>query len=145
MSHDRALLERTAEEAIVLDGRGGAAFAPGGYAQYEEARRRRAGTPARRPAPTRRTTPGVGTSAAAATPAPAKKPRSPSTLRRLIALAEADMEKAAAERDGLLADLAAAGNDHVTLARIAGELAAAEARMAAAEERWLELSEELGS
>src|SRR5438270_735639 len=44
VSHDRALLERTAEEAVVLDGHGGAAHAPGGYAQYEEARRRRAET-----------------------------------------------------------------------------------------------------
>ncbi len=42
VSHDRALLERTAEEALVLDGHGHAAHAPGGYAQYEEARRRRA-------------------------------------------------------------------------------------------------------
>ena len=54
------------------------------------------------------------------------------------------MEKGAAERDGLLADLAAAGNDHIALARVAQTLAAAEARLAAAEERWLELSEELG-
>jgi hypothetical protein len=65
-------------------------------------------------------------------------------VRRLVGLAESDMEKAAAERDGLLADLAAAGNDHVALARIAETLAAAEARLVAAEERWLELSEELG-
>ena len=147
VSHDRALLERTAEEAIVLDGHGGAAFAPGGYAQYEEARRRRAQAPIPRPAPTR-ATPAVGATPAASTPAPAppaKKPRSPSTLRRLIGLAEAEIEKATAERDGLLADLAAAGSDHVALARIAGELAAAEARLTAAEERWLELSEELGS
>ena len=56
VSHDRALLERTAEEALILDGRGGAAHAPGGYAQYEEARRRRAGTPgATRDADPRRT------------------------------------------------------------------------------------------
>jgi len=148
VSHDRALLERTAEEAVVLDGHGGAAFAPGGYAQYEEARRRRAETPAPRPAPTR-TTPSVGGAAASATgsaPAPAgRKTRSPSTLRRLIGLAEAEMEKATAERDGLLADLAAAGNDHVALTRIAETLAGAEARLAAAEERWLELSDELGA
>ncbi len=55
------------------------------------------------------------------------------------------MEKAAAERDNLLADLAAAGNDHVALAGIAETLAAAESRLTAAEERWLELSEELGA
>ena len=148
VSHDRALLERTAEEAVVLDGRGGAAFAPGGYAQYEEARRRRAEAPAPRPAATR-AAPSVGRAPAPPAgegPAPAeKKRRSPSTLRRLIGLAEAEMEQAAAERDGLLADLAAAGNDHVALARIAETLAAAEARLTAAEERWLELSDELGA
>jgi ATP-binding cassette subfamily F protein uup len=146
VSHDRALLERTAEEAIVLDGHGGAAFAPGGYAQYEEARRRRAETPAAKPA-AGRSTPAVGKATGAPpTPAPAtKKARSPSTLRRLIGLAEADMEKASAERDALLADLAAAGNDHVALTRIAETLAAAEGRLSAAEERWLELSEELGA
>jgi ATP-binding cassette subfamily F protein uup len=145
VSHDRALLERTAEEALVLDGHGGAAHAPGGYAQYEEARRRRGETPDPRPTPTR-ATPSVGKGAPSATSAaPAeKKQRSPSTLRRLIGLAEAEMEKAAAERDGLLADLSAAGNDHVALARIAETLAAAEARLSSAEERWLELSEELG-
>jgi len=145
VSHDRALLERTAEEALLLDGHGGAAHAPGGYAQYEEARRRRAATPEPRSTPAR-AAPSVGKSA---TPPPPpgtgeKKQRSPSTLRRLIGLAEADMEKAAAERDGLLAELAAAGNDHLLLARVAETLAAAEARLSAAEERWLELSEELG-
>jgi ATP-binding cassette subfamily F protein uup len=165
VSHDRALLERTAEEAVVLDGHGGAAHAPGGYAQYEEVRRRRAETggpaggrppgataPAGRPAGT---TPSVGSApdgraaggAAGVTgPAPAaKKRRSPSTLRRLIGLAEAEMEKVSAERDGLLADLAAAGGDHLALIRIADALAAAESRLSAAEERWLELSEELGA
>jgi ATP-binding cassette subfamily F protein uup len=171
VSHDRALMERTAEEAIILDGHGHAAFAPGGYAQYEEARRRRteggAGAPARpaggtaRPSPSADaarvaagrsdTTPSVGGAApgsalggGGAAPAP-RKQRSPSTLRRLIGLAEAEMEKASAERDGLLADLAAAGNDHVALTRIAETLAAAEGRLAGAEERWLELSEELGA
>ena len=147
VSHDRALLERTAEEALILDGHGGAAHAPGGYAQYEEARRRRAATPDD-PRPTAaRATPSVGKGSPPATPsAPAeKKQRSPSTLRRLIGLAEAEMEKATAERDGLMADLAAAGTDHVALARIAETLAAAEARLSAAEERWLELSDELGA
>ncbi|HVW33822.1 MAG TPA: ATP-binding cassette domain-containing protein, partial [Acidimicrobiia bacterium] len=174
VSHDRALLERTAEEAIVLDGHGGAAHAPGGYAQYEAARRR-AGEPGGGPtaaragggptgrgagsgsagarsgatggATRRDTTPSAGSGPGGSSPAaPApKKARSPSTLRRLIGLAEADMEKASAERDGLLAELAAAGNDHVALARIAETLAAAESRLSAAEERWLELSEELGA
>ena len=146
VSHDRALLERTAEEALILDGRGHAAHAPGGYAQYEAARRRHAEGSESVAAPTR-TAPSVGKSTAPKTPPPPaeKKQRSPSTLRRLIGLAEAEMEKAAAERDGVLADLAAAGNDHVALGRIAETLAAVEARLSAAEERWLELSEELGA
>ncbi|HZQ78992.1 MAG TPA: ABC-F family ATP-binding cassette domain-containing protein [Acidimicrobiia bacterium] len=147
VSHDRALLERTAEDAVILDGHGHAAYAPGGYAQYEEARRRREAAPASRPAPAK-AAPVVGRRAAPTAPAAeaaGRKARSPSTLRRLIGLAEAEMEKAAAERDGLLADLAAAGGDHVALARIAETLAGAEARLAAAEERWLELSEELGA
>ena len=147
VSHDRALLERTAEEALILDGHGGAAHAPGGYAQYEEARRRRAETPEPRAAPTR-AAPSVGKATTPPTTPSVpteRKQRSPSTLRRLIGLAEAEMEQAAAERDGLLADLAAAGNDHVALARIAETLAAAEARLTAAEERWLELSDELGA
>jgi ATP-binding cassette subfamily F protein uup len=145
VSHDRALLERTAEEALVLDGLGHAAAAPGGFAQWEEARRRRAETSDSRAAATGAAPP-VGRQPAPAAPAPtAKKPRSRSTLRRLIGLAEAEMEKATAERDGLLAELAAAGNDHVALAGIAETLAAVETRLTAAEERWLELSEELGA
>jgi ABC transport system ATP-binding/permease protein len=180
VSHDRALLERTAEEALVLDGHGHAAHAPGGYAQYEDARRRATetagsaatgsaatGSTATRSNATRSTagrsrasshpttprigapdtTPSVGSALPTADAAPAapKKQRSPSTLRRLIGLAEADMEKATAERDGLVADLAAAGNDHVALTRISETLAEAEGRLTAAEERWLELSEELGA
>ena len=35
VSHDRAFLERTVEDVIVLDGRGHAGEVPGGYAAYE--------------------------------------------------------------------------------------------------------------
>src|SRR5439155_19532560 len=51
VSHDRALLERTVEDVLVLDGRGRAGLAPGGYAGYEAARR--AGVAARSPAAAR--------------------------------------------------------------------------------------------
>ena len=43
VSHDRAFLERTVADVIVLDGDGRAGRRPGGYAAYEEERRRRAG------------------------------------------------------------------------------------------------------
>ncbi|MDQ3896020.1 MAG: ABC transporter ATP-binding protein, partial [Actinomycetota bacterium] len=77
--------------------------------------------------------------------APAK-PRSPSTLRRLIGLAEREMDQAQAERDRRAAELAALDpGDHVALAATAQALADAEAALGAAEQRWLELSEELGA
>ena len=41
VSHDRAFLERTVEEALVLDGRGNAARVNGGYAAWEVGRRSR--------------------------------------------------------------------------------------------------------
>jgi ATP-binding cassette subfamily F protein uup len=195
VSHDRAFLERTVEDVLVLDGKGGAALAPGGYAGY---------VASRVPAGTRGTAPATGTrppaatdadaasppsatSAAPAAPArtdpaskgrarangqspsngrtpptgrapgavsvsgstPAKnkgKMRSPSTLRRLIGLAENDMGAAEADRDRLTAELVAGGgSDHTVLTQIAHALADAETRLHHAEERWLALSEELGS
>ena len=81
-------------------------------------------------------------------PAPAavatKKVRSPSTLRRLVSLAEREVEEATDERDRLAAELAA-GGDYTVVASVAAQLAAAETRLAAAEERWLAAAEELGS
>jgi len=61
-----------------------------------------------------------------------------------VGLAEREMAEAAADRDRLAAELAAADDDHLALARAAHGLAALEARLAEAEERWLSLAEELG-
>ncbi len=140
VSHDRALLERTVEDVLVLDGHGGSRLAPNGYADYLDARSR---VPAAAPgAPATRSRP-------APSPVPPKsapKSRSPSTLRRLIGVAEREMGEAEAGRDRLAADLAAIDpTDHVSLAAAAKGLADAEAALAAAEERWLQLSEELGA
>ena len=56
------------------------------------------------------------------------------------------MAGAEAERDRLVAALGAAEpGDHVALAAAAQALADAEAALSAAEERWLDLSEELGA
>ncbi|MGB6059383.1 MAG: ABC-F family ATP-binding cassette domain-containing protein [Microthrixaceae bacterium] len=43
VSHDRAFLERTVTDVVILDGAGTAARRPGGYAAYEEQRRRLSG------------------------------------------------------------------------------------------------------
>jgi ATP-binding cassette subfamily F protein uup len=146
VSHDRAFLERTIEDVLVLDGRGGASVAPGGYAGYEAARRSARGS--------------VGTGATAAVRPPGgsdptvaarssggaapRKQRSPSTLRRLLGLAEREVADRTAERDQLAAELARGDADHTTVAQLATSLADAEVRLSAAEERWLELAEELG-
>jgi ATP-binding cassette subfamily F protein uup len=150
VSHDRALLERTVEDVLVLDGAGHAGIAPGGYAGYEEARRARTTARAGAGRAARPVTPDVGgfrpaPPSAGGAPASSPRRRSPSTLRRLIANAEREMAEAATERDRLERRLAEAGTDHVARARTAEGLAAAQARLAEAEERWLELAEELGA
>jgi ATP-binding cassette subfamily F protein uup len=156
VSHDRALLERTVEDVLVLDGRGRAGLAPGGYAGYEAARRaansgtpRAPGAAARSPAAARvaprlaaEAPSGVQPAAGEAEPG---RRRSPSTLRRLIGIAEREMTEAALARDRLAAERAAAAGDHVARSTGATALAAAAARLAETEERWLALAEELGS
>ncbi|MFP5319909.1 MAG: ABC-F family ATP-binding cassette domain-containing protein [Acidimicrobiia bacterium] len=140
VSHDRAHLERTVEDVLVLDGGGAAVLTPGGFAAYDAARRRpraKGASAAPRVAP-------------APSPAPARpaapKPRSPSTLRRLLAQAERELEAATAARDALSARLTTdPPSDHVTLAALAQDLAAAETRLVEVEERWLALAEELGA
>jgi len=137
VSHDRAHLERTVEDVLVLDGRGGVATPPGGLAGYLASRRA--------------TRPAARASAATppATPTPVAAPardrtRSPSTVRRLLAGAERDLAVATGRRDRLATELRTTRVDHVALATTAEELAAAEADLAAVEERWLALAEELG-
>jgi ATP-binding cassette subfamily F protein uup len=238
VSHDRAFLERTVEDVLVLDGRGHATMAPGGYAGYAASRSltqsRNATllpTAGRPPEPSpaggpRATAPGAGhpaatsnkaaaisaasngavsnrsassraassraasngavngsaSSSAASNGAPAGKAtvdqvtasepstdkatadvspasgraagtnakspsgklRSPSTLRRLLALAEHQMAEAATDRDRLVAQLASTSTDHNALNELAHGLAEAENRLAEAEERWLAIAEELG-
>jgi len=139
VSHDRALLERTVEDVLVLDGRGGATMALNGYADY-------AASKTARPKSSAGKAKASATAAATKAEAPPPKPRSASTLRRLIGVAERAMADAEAERDRLGAALGAVDPaDHVGLAAAAQALADAEAALSAAEERWLDLSEELGA
>ena len=142
VSHDRAFLERTVEDVLALDLEAGAGLVPGGYPGWEARRRS-----------LRPTRPVAATAASAAAPPgpsasppprpPAPKARTPSTLRRLLAHAERELEAASAARDELAGQLSGAGADHVELARVATALAVAEERLASTEERWLALAEEL--
>jgi ATP-binding cassette subfamily F protein uup len=136
VSHDRAHLERTVEDVLLLDGRGHATVPQGGFAGYDALLRQPPPpAPMARPARLRPASP-----APAATP----KPRSPSTVRRLLGLAERELAEATGRRDHLAARLADPTLDHATLARLAEELAAAEQHVREVEDRWLALAEELG-
>ncbi len=149
VSHDRAFLERTVADVLVLDGHGTASRYRGGFAAWEADQHLRAG---RRAASATSSGP---TPAAAKSAAPARaggagagsggrperpRGRSMSTLRHQLKTVEKDMTKAEEARDRLQGELAAAGADHGALARIGSELATAQGALDALEEQWLELS-----
>jgi ATP-binding cassette subfamily F protein uup len=148
VSHDRAFLERTVTDVVLVDGTGRVGRRPGGYAAWEEERRAlRAGRPSRSP-----TGPvGAGDRAGASGPVAPKRParpsrphegRSPSTLRQLIRAVDKELAALARQHDQLEIDLQGASADHAELARIGARLADVAAAVADAEERWLALSEE---
>jgi ABC transport system ATP-binding/permease protein len=150
VSHDRAFLERTVEDVVVLDrpdltaghparvGR-----VPGGYAAYEAARR--AARVSGRVGPA---TPRPAGSAPAGTAAPERRRdrgapgRSPSTLRQLMRQADAEVHRLHERQSALEAELASAQGDHVALARVGEDLSAVAGELAEAEESWLALAEE---
>jgi len=150
VSHDRAFLERTVTDVIVLDGSGFAGRRPGGYAQWE-ADRRAQGSGRAAPSVTAGRAAGERSGAkakgAGRPKARATTPsgRSPGTLRHLMKEADkelARLTRTQAELDEQVAAAAEAG-DHAALARIGEEVAAVQARQREVEERWLELASEL--
>jgi len=146
VSHDRAFLERTVEDVVVLDGRGRVGRVPGGYAAYEAQRRSarqrgRAAVVAGAAAGTRMAT-ARGGGRAGRPPRSRSERRTPSTLRHLLGRAEGDMARLQDRQATLEAELAAAMGDHVALACVGEELTAVTDELAACEERWLALAEE---
>jgi ATP-binding cassette subfamily F protein uup len=131
VSHDRAFMERTIEDALVLDGHGSIGRLPGGYAEWEATWRTRGATTA--PASVKPSDTRVKDAAPR---------RSPSTLHRLMRDAEKAIAAAERARDKLIDELHAAGDDHEKLARLGIALAEAERELAAREEEWLALGAE---
>ena len=157
VSHDRAFLERTVEDVIVLDGRGHAGKVPGGYAAYESQWRaaRRRGRAAEVAGVAAGVDPGRGAGVAEAR-ARARRQRdgrspdegtrrTPSTLRHLLRRAETEMRRLQDRQAALEAELAGAMGDHVALACVGEELSVVNGELAAAEEHWLALAEEAES
>ncbi|MEZ5407458.1 MAG: ABC-F family ATP-binding cassette domain-containing protein [Acidimicrobiales bacterium] len=152
VSHDRAFLERTVADVLVLDGHGTARRYRGGFAAWEADQHLRTGrraasatsagaTPTARAAVPAKAGTGGGAGAAGRPERP--RGRSMSTLRHQLKTVEKDMARAEEARDRLQAELAVAGSDHAALARIGSELATAQSALDTLEERWLELSTEL--
>ena len=131
VSHDRAFLERTVDDVIVLDGTGSAGRVPGGYGTWEAERR------AARTAPRRRD------SRAPRDRDSGPRARSRSTLRHLIARTEAEMHSAERRRDLLQRQIEEAATDHEQLAAVGAELATTLDELVGLEDRWLALAEEL--
>jgi ATP-binding cassette subfamily F protein uup len=140
VSHDRAFLERTVSDVIVLDGKGFAGRWPGGHQAWLESFRAShrvtsAGGPGGQSGSARR-----GHRGDTRQPRVAER-RSPSTLRRLIKEAERDLarlERRRSELDGALA----IASDHRELGRLGTELADLTEALHQAEERWLTLAGE---
>jgi ABC transport system ATP-binding/permease protein len=137
VSHDRAFMERTIEDALVMDGAGHIGRVPGGYAEWEATWR---STPRTGSVSNRAAVPDRASSQDAA-----PKRRSASTLHRLMRDAEKAIAAAQRTRDRLLAELESAGTDHAAHARIGTALAEAEAEIHRSEEAWLALAEEAES
>ncbi|MGK2930895.1 MAG: ABC-F family ATP-binding cassette domain-containing protein, partial [Acidimicrobiales bacterium] len=141
VSHDRALLERTVVDVLVIDGAGNAAMRPGGLGAYlaetqasrVKGKASAAGKPRPAPRPSKQPVPAAKVSTSN---------RSPSTVRRELNAAERELAKAAKARDRIAAALESHVGDHRQLAEQGRELDAAEAAVAVAEECWLALAEE---
>jgi ATP-binding cassette subfamily F protein uup len=139
VSHDRALLERTVTDVVVIDEDTDGRRLPGGYAAWEEARRARrtsgrTGAAAPAPAPT----------PAPSRPVAAKAPgkRSPAHLHKLVKEAEGAIRRLERRREEITAELAEGTADHVRMAELGRQLAATEDELAEAEDAWLELTTE---
>jgi ABC transport system ATP-binding/permease protein len=134
VSHDRAFLERTVTDVIVLDGAGSAGRRPGGYAAWEEQRRAGRG----------RTSPKAGAASRPAPgPVPAPSGPSPSTLRHQLKQADKEVERLRLRRRELEAELIVAVDDHERMATLGARLAETTTMLDQAEEAWLAIAEQL--
>ncbi len=141
VSHDRVFLDRTVIDVLALDGHGGAAVVPGGVAGWLKNHN---ASPTHQIAAAQRGKL-IAQDAPVATTnssAKAKPAKSPSTLKRLLAQAEKTLAQANAAEQKIATELAQAGSDHTALARISGNLAEAQTKVAAAEETWIALAAE---
>jgi ABC transport system ATP-binding/permease protein len=139
VSHDRTFLDRVTDRIVACRDRQ-IREVPGGLGAWiaEVTATQTAGS-------SRRPTPAPASDRPRARPAAGGRgvasPRSPTTISFELRRLDKDLGRLTRERDRL-ADAFEAAADHRDLAQIGGELAAAQAQLDAAEERWLVLAEE---
>ncbi len=138
VSHDRAFLERTVDDVVVLDGSGRVGRVPGGYESWENERRAQRGKKQKPGKTAKVANSSVASPGPAAGPAPSK-----STLRQRIKDAEKAIRPLDKKRTSLNEALVDAGVDHEKLTALGSELRDIESQLAELEEQWLELSEAL--
>jgi ATP-binding cassette subfamily F protein uup len=158
ISHDRAFLDRTVDDVVVVDEHGWSGRYAGGYAAWDADRRsrsdrnRRQGkaasvshdagadrSPARASAPAPAGGAGAGGAGAGGNGRPQ---RSISTIRHELKATDRLVRQLSSRVTTLEQHLAAITDDHEALRESGAELHATMAELAAAEERWLELAEE---
>jgi len=132
VSHDRVFLDRTVTEVLAIDSDGRATVVRGGVAGWLA---QRVAQPLTTPAPSR----------SPSAPPKAVSKKSPSTLRRQLAVADRALAEATACRDTVQTELLAATSNHTELVRLSAELATAQSAVDTAEERWLSLAAEAES
>jgi len=138
VSHDRAFLERTVTDVLVIDETHPGRRVPGGFGAWATARQaRRTGGPSAEAGPAARRRP---ERASSPTPSPSR-----SALARQLRDVDKDVAALERRRGRLLTDLDGAGTDVAELVRVGTDLVSVEAELAAAEQRWLELSEAIDS
>jgi ATP-binding cassette subfamily F protein uup len=140
VSHDRALLERTVTDVLVIDEHTDGRRLPGGYAAWEEARRARRTTSSTPPAAPRAAPPRRTADPSAQAKAPSRRPKG--HLHKLMKEAEGRIRRLERRRDEITEELAAGTADHRRMADLGTELSTTEADLATAEEEWLELADE---
>jgi len=167
VSHDRAFLERTVDDVLILDGHGQAARFPGGYDAWEREHKlrptqRHAGSASTQTKPQAKqakqakadnqgskaataTASGTGEDASKRQRTPATSGRSVSTIRHDLRRAEKAMTRLQRQVEQLNQKLVAAGTDHVKLTALGAELSGTQGQLDETEEQWLNFSEELES
>jgi len=165
VSHDRAFLERTVADVVVVDGGTGTGVGrrPGGYAAYEQERRavrssrrtaavgraRSETSPTSAPESTRSPRSAEQNGDAGARDATRAKGTagrsSPTHLRNQLRAAEREVAQLTAQHETTTESLRAAAEsgDHVALGALGDELTSLSDRLAVAEERWLEVAAEV--